>query len=135
MSGRIVSEVVRFAPIDLTHLEVLVLVCLAEGAREDRICRHGASTTVLADKARTTPGTVRNVLARLRDRGLIVPLHEKPRKGLAQEYRIATLTPAHRKAILTDDTTGDVKRHPRRDANGTSLRHALVTQSPVDNHR
>lgn len=97
-----VGEVLTNAPADLTHLELLVLVALAETAPDrDRIARHGAGADDLADKVRSTPGSVRNTLQRLKSRGLIEPLFEKPRKGLSQNYRITRLQPAHRKAVLS----------------------------------
>lgn len=101
MAGRLVREVLENAPYDLTALETLVLVALAETAREnDRTARRGADSESLADMCRTTPGSIRNVLLKLKARGLIVPLYDKPRKGLAQNYRLPVLTPAHRGAVL-----------------------------------
>lgn len=116
MSGRLVREVLDHAPVDLTHLELLVLVALAEAAPEkDRTARHGATVEQLADKVRSTPGSVKNTLSRLRTRGLIVPLYAKPRKGLAQNYRIPTMTPGTRRAVLNgtppDDPMHDDKGH------------------------
>lgn len=79
-----------------------VLVALAEAAKDtDRTARHGATQDELADKLCSTPSSVRNALQRLRDRGLIVPLYIKPRKGLAQNYRIPQMTEATRRAVWT----------------------------------
>lgn len=129
MSGRLVGEVLTCAPHDLTHLELLVLVALAETAPDtDRTARHGATVDALADKVRSTPGTVRNVLQRLRERGLVVPLYAKPRKGLAQNYRIPKMNPGTRRATLN----GTPKASPPRDAKAlpavTAKRHLRVTQ-------
>lgn len=107
VSGRIVAEVLDHAPEDLNHGDLLVLIALAEGAHDrTRIARQGASSAVLAHKARTSPGSVRNALSRLRDRGLIVPLHDKPRRGLSQEYRIIELGPEHRSATMRPRNNG-----------------------------
>ena len=100
MSGRLVGEVLDHAPIDLTPLELLVLVALAETARDTtRTATYGANADTLADRCRSTPGSIRNALLRLRHRGLIVALHDKPRKGLAQEYRIPKMTAETRTAV------------------------------------
>lgn len=102
MSGRLVGEVLDHAPLDLTPLELLILVALAETARDTtRTATYGANVDTLADRVRSTPGSVRNALQRLRGRGLIVALHEKPRKGLAQEYRIPRMTTDTRRATWT----------------------------------
>lgn len=120
MSGRMVREVLDNAPCDLTHLELLVLVALAETAPDkDRTARHGADTEALADRTRSTPGAVRNTLSKLRARGLIVPLYAKPRKGLAQNYRLPVMTPGTRRAVLNGSPHGD--------ANGATKRHPDVT--------
>lgn len=120
MSGRMVREALDNAPCDLTHLDLLVLIALAETAPDrDRTARHGATVEQLADKVRSTPGSVKNALSRLRNRGLIVPLYEKPRKGLAQNYRIPTMTPATRRAVLNGT--------PPNDPNGTTKGHRGMT--------
>lgn len=99
MSGKLVKEVLDFAPYDLTPHELLVLVSLAESARDaDRSARFTTSCEAIADRIRSTPGSVRNALMRLRKRGLIVPLHEKCRRGMAQQYAISPLHEGTRKA-------------------------------------
>ena len=102
MSGRLVGEILDHAPVDLTLLERFVLVALAESARDnDRIARFEASCEAIADRLQVNPGSVRNALASLRRRALIVPLHEKPRRGLSQEYRLVKLTKEHRSAVMS----------------------------------
>lgn len=98
MSGRLVHEVLENAPDDLTPTELLVLIALAESARDtDRSTRGGASSAdTLAWRARSTPGNVRNVLAHLTQRGLIKPLHERAHRGFAQQYRLTELHEWHR---------------------------------------
>ena len=99
MSDRIVKEVLEWAPVDLKPLELLVLVSLAEEAREgDRLARFNTSADKLADRVRSTPASVRNTLGRLRQRGLIVPVHEKAHRGLAQQYTITKMNGHTRRA-------------------------------------
>lgn len=130
MSGRMVGEVLDHAPADLTQLEMLVLVTLAESAAEkDRTARYGVTAEELADKARSTPGAVRNTLGRLKERGLIVPLFEKPRRGLAQNWRVIRMTDATRRAVLNASPHSDANGH----VNGHGKRHPTVTLKPVDN--
>lgn len=114
MSGRMVAEVLDNAPEDLTQLELVVLVALAETAREsDRTARYNASADALADRARSTPSSVRNVLGRLKERGLIIPVHAKPRKGKSQEWTIPKMTPATRRAVWKASPASDAKTRPR----------------------
>lgn len=98
MSGRIVKEVLENAPESLSRLDFDVLISIAESARDgDRQTRGGAaSADVIAWRVRSTSSSVRNALSRLVGRGLIAPLHEKARRGLAQQYRIAELRAHHR---------------------------------------
>ena len=99
MSGRIVGEVLDNAPEDLTHLELAILVALAEQARQDtRIATHKTTRDALAHRCRTTPGTVKNVIKTLRLRGLIEPVNGTVHRGVSQHYRIAKLGPEHRTA-------------------------------------
>lgn len=105
MSGRIVGEVLDHAPVDLTQLERLVLVALAESARDTtRIATHKTTRQALADRCTTTPATVKNVLRVLRDRGLIEPQFDAVHRGQAQHYRIPKLTPSHRDATWNGDS-------------------------------
>lgn len=98
MSGRIVQEVLKYAPEDLTKQQLLVFVALAESARErDRTARFHVTVAELAHKTRSTPGTVKNALGELSRRGLIKPLHQA-RAGLAQNYRLHELQEHHRRA-------------------------------------
>lgn len=101
MSGRIVGEVLDCAPVDLTQLERLVLVALAESARDaTRIATHKTTRDALADRCTTTPKVIQKVLRELRNRGLIVPQipDDQIHRGVAQHYLINKLTPAHRRA-------------------------------------
>lgn len=100
MSGRIVGEVLKFAPEDLTQLELLVLVALAEEARDkDRTALYNTRAEDIATRVRSTPSSVRNALGRLRQRGLLVPLHERAYRGLAQQYKLPVMTQATRRAV------------------------------------
>lgn len=99
MSGRIVGEVLKYAPADLTPLQKLVLVALAESAREDdRTARYGTSCDALADVCNSTPGAMKQTLYTLRHRGLIVGLN-KPRRGLTQHYRLTPMNDDTRRAV------------------------------------
>lgn len=99
MSGRIVGEVLDNAPADLTQLELLVLVALAESAPDKtRRATYHTSCEQIADRIRSTPSSVKSALFNLRQRGLIVGIHDKPRRGLAQEYTLTKLTTEHRTA-------------------------------------
>jgi len=99
MSGRLVGEVLKYAPTDLRMLDRFVLVALAEAASPtDRTARFKVTQDHLADKLQSTPSSIRNALMRLRQRALIIPLFEKPRKGLAQNWRIAPLNEGTRRA-------------------------------------
>lgn len=100
MSGRIVGEVLDNAPSDLTHLELTVLIALAESARTDtRIATHKTTREALAHRARSTPATVKNVLRRLRDRGLIKLVNGPIHRGMAPHYELMKLTPEHRNSV------------------------------------
>ena len=102
MSGRLVGEVLDHAPADLTPADMLVLVALANDARDhDRIARFKSSVDVLAHRTRLSTGTVRNTLSRLVARGLIRPMIKTVHKGgKHQEYEIAKLSQSHRFATL-----------------------------------
>ena len=104
MSGRIVADVLDHAPEDLSPVQLLVLISLAESARErDRRARFHCSVTELARRTRRPPGTVRNALSELVRRGLIRPVHERVHKGgKHQEYVLARLSERHRFATLKD---------------------------------
>lgn len=121
MSGRIVGEVLANAPDDLTPGELLVLVVIAEDARErDRRAEH-CDVENIAYLTRLRPGTVRNALSSLTRRALIEPLRKTTYRGGFgwQEYRITALHPHHRStanvSLLSD-----------------APRHRTVTRSPVD---
>lgn len=98
MSGRLVGEVLKHAPADLTPAQMLVLVALAEQARErDRTARY-AKVSLLAEYTRLKPGTVRNALSELTSRALIQRVHDRAHLGKIQQYRIAELAEHHRTA-------------------------------------
>lgn len=98
MSGRLVKEVLENAPDDLTPLELLVLVSIAESSRDgDRSTRGGSgSADTIAYRVRSTPGSVRNALSRLVRRALIKPLNQRAHTGQAQQYRLTELHEWHR---------------------------------------
>lgn len=115
MSGRIVGEVLDHAPEDLTILELAVLVALAEVANDrTRLATYKTSAEQIAHRVRSTPSSVKSALFRLRHRGLIVGLHDKPRRGLAQEYSIPKLHEATRRAVLNGMTTINPETTPKR---------------------
>ena len=97
MSGRIVGEVLHHAPDDLPTLDFKVLICLAEDAHDkDRTAANECSDTILAYKARSTPGSVRQALKRLKERGLIRPVHARVYRGQQQNWVITKLSSYHR---------------------------------------
>lgn len=99
MSGRIVGEVLDNAPADLRPAELLVLLAIAEDARErDRIAKFSDLET-LVYRTRLAPGTVKNALGILCRRALLKPAAGRARIGRHQEYRIAELEPHHRDPI------------------------------------
>lgn len=95
MSGRIVNEVLENAPEDLTDAELLVLVAIAEDARDrDRLARY-SDVENLTRRTRKKAGTVKNALSELTRRGLLKPGGPAYR-GRHQEYRVTELYPHHR---------------------------------------
>lgn len=100
MSGRLVGEVLDYAPTDLTPLQRLVLVCIAEDARErDRTARYTTSLTDLEKRTCAARGSVKNALGELTRRGLIKPLH-RAQIGTVQHYRLTELYEHHREAVI-----------------------------------
>ena len=137
MSGRIVGEVLRHAPEDLPRLDLIVLICLAEDAHDkDRTARGDCSDAVLAYKARSTPGSVRHALKRLKDRALIRPVHAKTHRGQQQNWTITKLSDYHREGgrvipLMRDRMQSRIPA-PEQDP------ESVTTQSPihpVDNSR
>ena len=101
MSGKIVGEVLDYAPEDLTETQFRVLICLAESAREDRVSR--TNTREVARRARRAEGSVRRALADLASRCLIRPVHPRSKIGrgrIAQQYAIAQLEAHHRATTM-----------------------------------
>lgn len=104
MSGRLVGEVFRNAPNDLTTAQLIVLVALAEDARDkDRLARY-SSVRTLAHQTRLAPGSVKNILKLLTDRGLIKPLHQA-QIGRIQHYRLSELYDYHRTTTPPKENT------------------------------
>lgn len=104
MSGRMVGEVLDHAPNDLRPLDLLVLVALAEAAHEsDRTAIKNSSADAIAYRIRSTPGSVRNSLSRLKSRGLIRPKHNKIHTGQSQNWTLTKLSSYHREATITPD--------------------------------
>lgn len=97
MSGRLVGEVLRYAPADLRPLDLLVLVSLAESAHDrDRTARRDSSADAIAYRVRSTPGYVRQCLIRLKQRGIIRPEHDRTYRGRAQNWILTDLSDYHR---------------------------------------
>jgi len=98
VAGKLIHEVMENAPASLTQLELLVLIALADGARDADRSTRGASSSVavIAYKTRATEGSVRNVLSRLAARALIKPTGPRTQRGRAQNYYLTPLTPYHR---------------------------------------
>lgn len=97
MSGRIVREVLDFAPEDLNDAQLMVLVALAEDATDRSRTATHCSVVVLSHRTRKAPKTVHNALHALKQRGLITPQH-KAHPGRVQHYLIAHLSEHHRLA-------------------------------------
>lgn len=100
MSGRIVGEVLDNAPEDLRPAEYLVLIVLAEDARDRD--RHSLYSDLgsLVRRTRLSPGTVRNALSELARRGLILPQRDNVhRGGYHQTYVLTRLHVEHRAAV------------------------------------
>lgn len=104
MSGRIVGEVLDNAPEDLTNAELLVLIAIAEDARDrDRLAAY-SDTESLVRRSRQKPGTVRNAVSSLTHRGLIVPQRDRVhRGGKHQEYKVTQLGHHHRAVLRAVD--------------------------------
>lgn len=100
MSGRIVGEVLDHAPEDLTLSELIVLLTIAEDARDrDRLAKYSDLESIVR-RARIKPGTARNALSTLVRRGLVVPQKDRVhRGGDHQEYIVPKLQPHHRHAV------------------------------------
>lgn len=97
MSGRIVGEVLDNAPDDLTTAELLVLIAIAEDARDTTRLAERSDLVSLVYRTRLKPGTVRNTLSTLTRRGLVIATVDRVhRGGKHQEYRIPKLQPHHR---------------------------------------
>lgn len=100
MSGRIVGEVFDNAPEDLRPAEFLVLLAIAEDARDrDRLARY-SDLANLTRRTRLAPGTIRNALSELTERALIKPDIGPAYKGRHQEYRVTELYPHHRDSVI-----------------------------------
>lgn len=111
MSGRIVGEVLEHAPEALTDTERWVLVAIAEDARDRTRISEYSSVEALARRTRRAPGSVRNALSSLANKGLIKPLI-KAREGKSQHYEVAKLERHHR--FVTYDAEGETLRPEKR---------------------
>lgn len=92
------GEVLNCAPLNLTPGELLVLVALAEDARDrDRLAEH-SDVESLTFRTRLKPGTIRNALSELGRRGLAVPQRRTTYRGGSghQDYYVPKLEPHHR---------------------------------------
>jgi hypothetical protein len=108
MSGRIVGEVFDHAPDDLRRLDFDVLLALAEDAFDsDRTARRRCSADELAYRVRSTPGSIRQALARLKARGLIRPVHKAVGPGRQQNWTIPQLSSYHREGARIIPLTRD----------------------------
>ena len=97
MSGRLVGMVFENAPRDLTTAERMVLLSLAESARDrTRVASYDSSVEALARRTRVAPGTVKNVLSALVRYGLIQRVNGRAHEGLVQHYAITELHEHHR---------------------------------------
>lgn len=113
MSGRIVGEVLEYAPESLTDTERWVLVAIAEDARDRTRVSEYSTVDALARRTRRAPGTVRNALSSLANKGLIKPLR-KAREGVSQHYEVAKLEQHHR--FVTYVELGETLRPDKRTA-------------------
>jgi DNA-binding MarR family transcriptional regulator len=122
VSGRIVREVLDYAPEDLTPAEMLVFVALAEVAR-DRSRQVCEPAERIAARARVTVGSVNKATSQLVRRGLLVRGVEHARIGLTQRYTIVELRPEHRHAVVR-------KSLPAQERSSLPVQEGT---SPVDN--
>lgn len=100
VSGRIVGQVLDCAPEDLTSAELLVLLAVAEDARDKTRLATFSDVESLVRRTRLKPGTVRNALVELCRRGLLIRQREAVhRGGHHQEYVVTRLAPHHRSAV------------------------------------
>jgi hypothetical protein len=94
--------VFRHAPDDLPKLDFLVLLALAEDAHDkDRTAANECSAENLAYKVRSTSGSVRQALMRLKNRGLIRPVHSRVGPGKQQNWTVTKLSSYHREGGRT----------------------------------
>jgi len=94
VSGKLVGDVLRYAPADLTVAERFVLVALAESAHDnDRTSR--TNVAAISTGTGLAVGTIRNALSQLASRVLIVRCGVA-RRGHAQDYRLTQLHAHHR---------------------------------------
>lgn len=113
MSGKLVRQALDYLPEDLTHVQVLVYITLAESARDKaangipaRLARFHVTVDEIAHKVRAKPGTVKNALGALARRGLIVRQIDHAHEGTAQNYELPPLGAHHRTATHPTARTG-----------------------------
>lgn len=106
MSGKLVEEVLEYAPADLRPAELMVYLVLAENAR-DKTRRASIVDLDIARKARVSLSSVYKAQTVLRARGLIRSVHptgERRRNGWTQAYILTTLAPHHRNATVRPES-------------------------------
>lgn len=114
MSGKLVKEVLECHPDDMGKIEFKVLIALAEDASDKTRIANYVTIEELADRARTTPGTVDNLIRLLKQRMLITAVHGPAHNGKRQKYRIAELRPEHRKVRNPQNIARAEKRAAKR---------------------
>lgn len=128
MSIHLIREVFDYAPADLKPAELVVLIALAEDARDDRISKF-ASHDKLIQRTRLSRRTLYRAIDQLESAGLIWRVGAA-HKGRIQQYRLAQLQAHHQATVIhlnghrkgdTDDTLTDL---PKGDTDDT--------HSPVD---
>lgn len=94
MSIRLIREVFQYAPADLTANERLVLLALAEDARDDRIARYSSREQLLTFTGIKDVSTLKRVVRSLEAAGLISRLGTA-HKGRIQQYKVHELHAHH----------------------------------------
>lgn len=134
VSGKIIGEVFRYAPEDLTETQFRVLLVLAESARDKtRISR--TNTAEIADMARRSQGTVRNAIMELTRRCLVYPVGGKARRGHAQDYRIVELHAHHRAATSRPKASLLEMTQTEEEASLLEMTQEVVDNPPADQRK
>lgn len=109
MSIKLIRDVLAYAPADLTTAERLVLLTLAEDARDDRLSRYASRTRLIAATG-LSGSSVKRALRGLEDAALIFRRGGAYR-GHVQEYVIAELA-AHHQATTVHPQPADPDPQP-----------------------